>query len=372
MNKHTEVNKTSTITKTSSQQSIEAINEYKRLAFKLHITIVPQITSLLKNENLKLILNTLNLKESSLLSKVISKFYFHRQISFSIKDVNKESKINKVKSVKLITETDKKEDEKKKKQNISEAKQKQEMMIIGVSNNIRSSFELRVLCIYDTVITEQQASYLSKAIRANQSIINLIFNKCYYSSNVFDIVLESLLEHPKIEVLDLSENRLTDKNSNIIARIITRQSQLRDQVVWMYGLRNEKPQNDEYAKGLTFINLSNNQFNSNSCITLANALSYDNYIRKIDLKNNLIEKEGISAFNKLLKTNITLINVDLRDNIGFDENNKAKINLKLANNIIFITKMEDNINKEIKEELIKYIDFDYFDVEIPHESKYIT
>ena len=94
--------------------------------------------------------------------------------------------------------------------------------------------------------------------------------------------------------------------------------------------------------------------------------------RKIDLKNNLIEKEGISAFNKLLKTNITLINVDLRDNIGFDENNKAKINLKLANNIIFITKMEDNINKEVKEELIKYIDFDYFDVEIPHESKYIT
>lgn len=98
----------------------------------------------------------------------------------------------------------------------------------------------------------------------------------------------------------------------MIARIISRQSQRRDQFVWMLSLRNEKPLNNDFAKGLISINLSNNAFSSDTAEELANALTIDCYIRKVDLSNNSITEDGCKKLIKSLRKNMTIINMDLR------------------------------------------------------------
>jgi hypothetical protein len=104
----------------------------------------------------------------------------------------------------------------------------------------------------------------------------------------------------------------------MIGRIISRQSQRRDQIVWMYGLRNEKPTNNDYAKGLVEINLSNNNLSDISADDIANALGYDVYLRvnfkiikKINLSNNQIFEEGCKKFIHVLRKNNSIVNLDL-------------------------------------------------------------
>ena len=59
----------------------------------------------------------------------------------------------------------------------------------------------------------------------------------------YETLLKGLFNHEKIEYLDLQNNELGDKYGNMISRIITRQGQRRDQIIWSYGLRNEVPSN---------------------------------------------------------------------------------------------------------------------------------
>lgn len=99
------------------------------------------------------------------------------------------------------------------------------------------------------------------------------------SNEAYEILIKGILTHKTIEYLDLTNNQLTDKSGNMVGRIISRQSHRRDQIVWMYGLRNEKPSNNDYAKGLVEINLSNNNLSDLSADNIANALLHDVYLR---------------------------------------------------------------------------------------------
>jgi len=132
------------------------------------------------------------------------------------------------------------------------------------------------------------------------------------SIDCYECLLKGLLTHETIEYLDLSNNNLSDKCGNMIARIISRQSQRRDQFVWMLSLRNEKPLNNDFSKGLISINLANNAFGSDSAEELANALTLDCYIRNINLMNNSVTEEGCKKLIKALRKNTTLLNIDLR------------------------------------------------------------
>ncbi len=128
----------------------------------------------------------------------------------------------------------------------------------------------------------------------------------------YECLLKGLLTHETIEYLDLSNNNLTDKCGNMIARIISRQSQRRDQFVWMLSLRNEKPLNNDFAKGLISINLANNMIGMDSAEEFANALQIDCYIRSMNLYNNSIPEEGCKKLIKSLRKNQTILNLDLR------------------------------------------------------------
>ena len=73
----------------------------------------------------------------------------------------------------------------------------------------------------------------------------------------FEILLKGLLTHEKY--LELSSNNMGDKYGNMISRVIIRQAQRREQIIWSYGLRNEFPTNKDYSRGLISINLHDNK-----------------------------------------------------------------------------------------------------------------
>lgn len=65
----------------------------------------------------------------------------------------------------------------------------------------------------------------------------------------------------------------------------------------------------------------------------ARVLTYDTYLRSIDMRNNLVKEKGIKEIVGVMKSNKTLLNMDLRENIGFTPLYHRKLAIKLLNNI---------------------------------------
>jgi Ran GTPase-activating protein (RanGAP) involved in mRNA processing and transport len=98
-------------------------------------------------------------------------------------------------------------------------------------------------------------------------------------------------------------------------------------------LRGELPPNNEYKEGLKQFILSHNNFSDIMASELVLALRNDLYMRSIDLKNNNISEHWITESVKLLNTNNTLTNLDLRENPGFTTRHHRELALQLLRNI---------------------------------------
>ena len=151
-------------------------------------------------------------------------------------------------------------------------------------------------------------------------------SNCKINIDAYEILLKGFLNHPKISYFDISNNNLGDKFGNMISRIISRQSQRRDQVLWEYRLRNDTPKGNDYAKGLIEMNLSGNKFADDTAECMTNALIYDSYIRKIDLSNNNMGKTSIKKFIHMMRNNDTILNINFQGNPGFTVNYNETIN----------------------------------------------
>lgn len=119
---------------------------------------------------------------------------------------------------------------------------------------------------------------------------------------------------------------MDDRSSYLIAKIINAQCERRDEIVWSYSLRGELPPDNEYKRGLKEILISHNNFGQALAHELILSLRNDIYIRSLDLRNNSLPEHWVKEFVKLLATNKSLTNFDLRENEGFTE----KIRIALA------------------------------------------
>ena len=128
----------------------------------------------------------------------------------------------------------------------------------------------------------------------------------------------------------------------MISRIIIRQSQRRDQILWSYGLRNEFPSNNDYTNGLISIILHGNKLGEKSTDKICYSLSSDQYIRYIDLSDNLIDNNSCKKYIYMMRKNNTLLTVDLRNNPGYDENVHSRLVMKMSKNIHFLYQQYQN------------------------------
>lgn len=189
-------------------------------------------------------------------------------------------------------------------------------------------------------------------------------------SEASDTIIRGLIEHQKIEILDFSNNFLDDKTGYMMSRLINRQSERRDETVWKFGLRNERPSGADFKKGLAAINLSDNFLSENSAESFAAALQTDTYLRSLCLSRNQFFLEGCKKLVRAMRRNCTLLNLDIRENYGYNENIHKRILVKISRNVKMQFKNfnEFGIGCSKDNEYLKgFVDFGFFNVEIPQE-----
>lgn len=242
-------------------------------------------------------------------------------------------------------------------------------IVQGVAKNLCLSQVITQFTLYGLNLTPELTSFLSEGLLENKSLVSLTVSNCQITVDAYEILLKGLLTHENIKYLDLSDNGFNDKYANMISRIIARQTQRRDLVIWSFGLRNELPLTNDYTKGLVSLNLSNNDFSDTGADIITNALSYDQYIRSFDLSSNSFSKESCKKFIRMLRKNTAILNFDLKDNPGYDPEIHARMVMKMSKNIQYLNQQVINNQFTIEEfnEMKQFINLSFFNVDIPDE-----
>ena len=355
--------------KPKKDQKLLAIEECKKLYQKFYTYPSSSLLNQLNENYFKLFLDHLTYKDISIISELISKYYFFQQIEVYIADPNKTepTTTRKIYRPPMLTKEEKnkiEKEEKLKRQSINKMINK---IIIGISKNISISKSIIALSLNKIDLTKKYCEYLSKAIKNNKSLQSISITNINIALNSYELLLESFLNHKLISYIDLSNNNFGDKYGKMISRIIVRQSQRRDQVVWFYGLRNEIPLSNDYKKGLILINLNGNNLGKDSAECISSALYSDQYIRAVYLNNNNFDNSSCKKFIYMMRKNLSILTIDLRGNPGYDNSVHPRLVMKMSKNIRYLYqqyKKGEYSEKEF-ENFKLFIDVTFFDVDIP-------
>ena len=353
------------------KESKSAIEEYKKICVKSYSSLNNIILFQLRTDQLNIFLNSLTLKDINVLSKIISKYFYFKHIQLGPYDPSKEDPSLTIKRTKENNNTNNNENNqsKFKKQIENDYSKMLNQISISISKNLSLSSNIVALSLTNLKFTNEISKTLSTGIIKNKSLQALQINKCKISLDNYEILLKGLLTHESLEYLDLGYNNFNDKFGNMISRVIARQTQRRDQIVWAYGLRNEKPSNNEYTLGLISLSLQGNNLSELSADCISNSLGYDQYIRSIDLSNNNFEKNDCKKFIRMMRKNNSLLTLDMQNNPGYNEEIHARVVMKMSKNIKFLYQqfINGDLTKEEFENLKSFVDESFFDVDIPQE-----
>ena len=316
----------------------------------------------LKGENLSLILNNLSPTDILILNEIFNKYFIFKQIEI-LPYTSLKQEITNNKKNKLIKDNIKENKEKQVK-----LKEKIDKLFIGISKHLTLSNNIISLSISNFELYSKYTLLISKGLSTNKSLKSLKISNCLIQLTSFETLIKSLFNHQNISNLDLSNNNLSDKFGNIISKLITKQAQRRDQIIWSYGLRNENPPSN-YKTGLISINLSGNKLSNESAECLIKVLSSDQYLRAVHLNNNKITNEFCKRFIYMMRKNMSLLTIDLRNNPGYDEYIHSRIVMKMAKNMRYLYQQykKGEFSEEEFENFKEFIDATFFDVDIPQD-----
>jgi hypothetical protein len=328
----------------------------------------------LNTDKLEIYLNILNPADVSVISKILPKYSYFQQIilgAFEPKPAQSAIPRTNYYPQKKRSSKSLGKPAKKNKNNIKESDRAlfKQKIFNATEKNLINSKNILSLSLLSFKIDVNLSKILSKGILDNKSLQYLSINNCILTVEAFEILLKGVLSHEILRFLDLSNNKLTDNYCPMISRIIQRQAQRRDQIVWSYQLRNELPSDNNYKIGLISLNLHGNYLGSKSAKLISSSLNNDQYIRYIDLSKNLFDNSACKLFVHMMRKNSTLLTVDLRDNLGYDEFINPRIVMKMSKNIkiLYSQYQEGEYTEEEFEYLKGFIDISFFDVDIPQE-----
>ena len=351
--------RTSNVKKRKKDIKLQAYDHCKKLYQKYYANPNNSLINQLKQNYLTLYLNYLSIKDVSIMNEILLKYFYFQQIELSTNDPQK---------IELSSN--------KKYKSNKEIKERQERLrnmtnkiMIGISKHLSLSKNIINLSLNNFELFPKYCEFLSKGIIDNKSLQGLKITNSKFDLNSYELLLKGLLNHASLTYLDLSHNNLGDRYGNIISRIIMRQAQRRDQIIWSYGLRNEKPLNNDYRKGLISINISGNKLGRDAAESIANALGTDQYLRAIYLNDNKIENASCKKFIYMMRKNLCLLTIDLRNNPGYDEFIHSRLVMKMSKNIRYLYQQykKGEYNEEEFENYKEFIDATFFDVDIPQE-----
>ena len=350
-------------------EKLSAIGELKRLYHKYNLYPTTSLLNQFNNKYIKIFFDHFSIRDITIISQILSEFFFLQSIQISPHDPEKPEELPpKRKYLPAFLE------QKEKMKKLKERKMKQEKyntmfnkIIFPLAKHISRSKMLITLSLNKFEFNEKYCQILSKSIYNNNSIQNFGITNSKLDLNSYEILLESLLDQNILSFLDLSNNNFGDKYGYMISRIISRHSQRRDQVIWFYSLRNELPPSNDYKKGLIFINLNGNNLSKDSAECISSVLYSDQYIRAIYLNNNKFDNSSCKKFIYMMRKNLSILTIDLRENPGYDEDIHHRLVLKMSKNIrnLFQQYKMEKYTEDEFEQLKEFIDISFFDVNIP-------
>ena len=356
------------------KESFLALEEYKKHCVKINSNTNSNFSNQIRSESLKIYLDNYTLSDIMSISKVINKFFYFKNIEIAQNDPKKdESSItlkNNKNSNSVITEGEKEKIEREKQSLKNSKNQISSIIFQSISTHLSQSPNLLTLSFYKINFSEQNSSVLSQGLSLNNSLSSLSITNSQIPLNSFEIILTGLLRHEKIENINISSNNLSDKSGNMISRLISYQTERRDEIIWLASLRNEKA-SIKSNSGLLSLNLSNNKLNDLSCDFIINALNSDLYLRKIDLSSNVFNKDCCKKFVKMLRKNNSLLNVDLRNNPGYDDEINVRMIMKMSKNIKFLNESfnEGVIDESVFNKFKSFVDPSFFNVDVPKDIR---
>ena len=352
-------------------EKLSAIEELKRLYHKYNLYPTTSLLNQLNSKYIKIFFNEFSIRDITVLSQILSEFYFLQSIQISPHDPEKPEEITSKRKYLPAFVLQKENKRKLKERKMKQVKYKTmfNKTIYALAKQISKSKQIISLLLNKLEFNEKYSQILSKSISDNNSLQNFGITNSKLDLNSYEILLESLLNQNVLSFLDLSNNDFGDKYGYMISRIISRHSQRRDQVIWFYSLRNELPPSNEYKKGLMFINLNGNNLSKDSAECISSVLYSDQYIRAIYLNNNKFDNSSCKKFIYMMRKNLTILTIDLRENPGYDEDIHHRLVLKMSKNIRYLFqqyKMKEYTKDEF-EQLKEFIDISFFDVNIPQD-----
>ena len=352
-------------------EKLSAIEELKRLYHKYNLYPTTSLLNQLNSKYIKIFFNEFSIRDITVLSQILSEFYFLQSIQISPHDPEKPEEITSKRKYLPAFVLQKENKRKLKERKMKQVKYKTmfNKIIYALAKQISKSKQIISLLLNKLEFNEKYSQILSKSISDNNSLQNFGITNSKLDLNSYEILLESFLNQNVLSFLDLSNNDFGDKYGYMISRIISRHSQRRDQVIWFYSLRNELPPSNEYKKGLMFINLNGNNLSKDSAECISSVLYSDQYIRAIYLNNNKFDNSSCKKFIYMMRKNLTILTIDLRENPGYDEDIHHRLVLKMSKNIRYLFqqyKMKEYTKDEF-EQLKEFIDISFFDVNIPQD-----
>ena len=349
-----------------------AVEETKKLYQKYYEAPNPLFLSQLKTDTINIYLSNYKFNDISVINKILNKYKYTKHLTLSPNDPMKSNskKIRNKNNREPITEGEKVKLDKEAKDKQIEYSHIINKITLGIGKHLCKNEKLESFNLLDFEIDQKLAQNLSVGISNNNSIKNFRVNNCKMDIGAYEILLKGFFNHPKIAKLDLQKNNLGDKYGNMIGRIISRQTDRRDQVIWSYALRNEFPEEKDYKNGLIFINLNGNNLSSYAADCITTALAPDQYVRSIILSNNKFKDEDCKKFIYMLRRNMTLLNIDLSSNPGYNDNIQKRLIIKMSKNIknLYIKYKQNEIDGEEFEEYKKYINSAlFFKIDIPED-----
>lgn len=347
-----------------------AIDYCKKLYHKLYSEPSQGLLEQIRKNSIELNLDKLCVNDISIISELINKYSFFNNISVSINEKVKSKKTVSLKYTKnIMSEFDKFLLEKEKKMKIKHFKTMIKKLIWSLSKHLSNSKSIKKLIIHHLSLEPNYYREIANGLKLNESLEKLSLTNIKIPLDSYEVIIESLLSHNLISILDLSNDNLSDKCGKILSRLIIRSAQRRDQVIWYYSLRNELPINNDYKKGLISINLSNNNLGHDSAEYICSALILDQYIRLINLRKNKFNALSCKKFIYMMRKNLSILTIDLRDNPGYDNIIHSRLVMKMSKNIRFLYHQYKKglYSKKEFENYKQYIETSFFDVNIPKQ-----
>ena len=321
----------------------------------------PLLLNLIKDENISIILNNISSMDITILNEILKKYYYFQQIEISpFASMKTESGIKKLKMNKETLKENKEKQER--------LRDKINKIIIGISKHLSLSNNIICLSIINFELYSKYIELISKGISHNKSLQALKISRCLIQLSCYENLIRTLFDHPCISYLDLSNNNFNDKYGTIISKLIIKHSQRRDQIIWSYGLRNEKITSN-INMGLISLNLSGNKLGNKSADIISKALGVDQYIRAVYLNDNEIENNSCKKFIYMMRKNLCILTLDLRGNPGYDEFIHSRLVMKMSKNMRYLYQQykKGEFTEEEFENFKEFIDATFFDVDIPQE-----